>query len=282
MANFTTAYNYKYSSDGFFGWLGMGPVPATGFRLTCTTTSSPDNYHGVLFAPRYGSTWRAMIYDPNDWSKYATYNLAGGTIYRESNEIAIAASITGRAGAPASFSTDIHLYSNYWDFHGGLTSADLPGLALCLYSPETYGDFPDWAPGDFDAIALKGTSSVCNQLDMFTYTLIDPEPEPPEPEPPEPDPDPSTRLIQMIGEDKIYAERALRDNSGNLIEHEYAHIADLAEVAFSGSYDDLSNKPTIPVLPAMKELVGGNNITITEGTNDVTVACTVTVGTVTV
>ena len=46
--------------------------------------------------------------------------------------------------------------------------------------------------------------------------------------------------------------------------------------------DYIKNKPTIPTVPTMKELVAGNNITITEGVSDVTVACSVTVGTVTV
>jgi hypothetical protein len=41
----------------------------------------------------------------------------------------------------------------------------------------------------------------------------------------------------------------------------------------------IQNKPTVPT---MKELVAGNNITLTEGVSDVTVACSVTVGTVTV
>jgi len=45
------------------------------------------------------------------------------------------------------------------------------------------------------------------------------------------------------------------------------------------------NKPTIPTVPTMKELVAGAGITLTENTNDVTVASTitqVTIGTVTV
>ena len=46
--------------------------------------------------------------------------------------------------------------------------------------------------------------------------------------------------------------------------------------------DYIKNKPTIPTVPTMKELVAGNNITLTEGANDVTVACSVTVGTVVV
>ena len=39
---------------------------------------------------------------------------------------------------------------------------------------------------------------------------------------------------------------------------------------------------TVSVVPPMKELVAGNNITLTENANDVTVACSVTIGTVTV
>lgn len=44
---------------------------------------------------------------------------------------------------------------------------------------------------------------------------------------------------------------------------------DLATVATTGSYNDLSNKPTIP---STKPLVAGTNITITENTNDVTIS----------
>lgn len=63
---------------------------------------------------------------------------------------------------------------------------------------------------------------------------------------------------------------------------DYTPTASLAAVALSNDYDDLDNKPTIPVVPPTKELVAGNNITLTEGANDVTVACTVTIGTVSV
>ena len=81
----------------------------------------------------------------------------------------------------------------------------------------------------------------------------------------------------------------------------------LATVATTGDYDDLSNKPTIPaaqvnadwnatsgvaeilnkptipVVPSMKNLVAGSNITITDSANSVTIAATVPViGTITV
>ena len=46
----------------------------------------------------------------------------------------------------------------------------------------------------------------------------------------------------------------------------------LATVATTGDYDDLSNKPSIPVVPAMKNLVAGNNVTITEDANGVTIS----------
>jgi hypothetical protein len=45
------------------------------------------------------------------------------------------------------------------------------------------------------------------------------------------------------------------------------------------------NKPTIPTVPTMKELVAGAGISLTESANDVTVSSTitqVTIGTVTV
>lgn len=50
----------------------------------------------------------------------------------------------------------------------------------------------------------------------------------------------------------------------------------------SSSVQYIQNKPTIPVLPSTKDLVAGSNITITESSNDVTVACSITVGTVTI
>ena len=40
----------------------------------------------------------------------------------------------------------------------------------------------------------------------------------------------------------------------------------------ASSVQFIQNKPTIPVLPTMKPLVAGSNITITENANDVTIA----------
>ena len=52
--------------------------------------------------------------------------------------------------------------------------------------------------------------------------------------------------------------------------------------AAAGSDAEILNKPIIPVVPQMKELVAGTNISLAEGVTDVTVNCTLTVGTVTV
>ena len=54
----------------------------------------------------------------------------------------------------------------------------------------------------------------------------------------------------------------------------------------SSAVDYIKNKPTIPVVPPSKELTAGSNISITEGTNDITIAVSgisnVTIGTVVV
>ena len=55
---------------------------------------------------------------------------------------------------------------------------------------------------------------------------------------------------------------------------DYTPTASLGAVALSNDYDDLDNKPVIPVLPTTKDLVAGNNITITEGQDTVTIAAT--------
>lgn len=70
------------------------------------------------------------------------------------------------------------------------------------------------------------------------------------------------------------AAYAKRDSSGNVIINTYAKTTDLSAVATSGSYNDLSNKPTIPsayTLPnATSSTLGGvkvgSNISVSDGT----------------
>jgi len=56
----------------------------------------------------------------------------------------------------------------------------------------------------------------------------------------------STTFANTIDSNPIYAQRAEQDKDGNRIDTTYAKSSSLATVATSGSYDDLSNKPTIP------------------------------------
>lgn len=60
-----------------------------------------------------------------------------------------------------------------------------------------------------------------------------------------------TTFANSIDSNPIYAQRAENDKDGNRIDQTYAKSASLATVASSGSYDDLSNKPTINNVPAV-------------------------------
>ena len=56
----------------------------------------------------------------------------------------------------------------------------------------------------------------------------------------------STTYVQTIDNLKLYAERSVQDKDGNQIDTTYAKSSDLATVATSGDYNDLTNKPSIP------------------------------------
>ena len=56
----------------------------------------------------------------------------------------------------------------------------------------------------------------------------------------------STTFANQINNLDIYAARAVADKDGNQLDTTYAKSSDLATVATTGDYDDLSNKPTIP------------------------------------
>lgn len=57
-----------------------------------------------------------------------------------------------------------------------------------------------------------------------------------------------TTFANSIDNNPIYATRAEQDKDGNRIDTTYAKSSSLATVATSGSYNDLSNKPTIPTV----------------------------------
>lgn len=56
----------------------------------------------------------------------------------------------------------------------------------------------------------------------------------------------STTFANQINNLDIYAARAVADKDGNQLDTTYAKSSDLATVATTGDYADLSNKPTIP------------------------------------
>ena len=78
----------------------------------------------------------------------------------------------------------------------------------------------------------------------------------------------STTFANQINGNDIYAKRAECDAAGNTLSTTYAKTADLATVATSGDWDDLSDKPTI------LGMVAGSNVTITEGNDSITIAAT--------
>lgn len=67
-----------------------------------------------------------------------------------------------------------------------------------------------------------------------------------------------TTFANQINNLDIYAARAVADKDGNQLDTTYAKSSDLATVATSGSYTDLSNKPTIPA-----PLSAGDGVDIT-------------------
>lgn len=68
----------------------------------------------------------------------------------------------------------------------------------------------------------------------------------------------STTFANQINNLDIYAARAVADKDGNQLDTTYAKSSDLATVATTGDYADLSNKPTIPA-----PLSAGNGVDIT-------------------
>ena len=60
----------------------------------------------------------------------------------------------------------------------------------------------------------------------------------------------STTFANTIDGNDIYAARAVADKDGNQLDTTYTKASTLATVATSGSYNDLSNTPTIRNVPA--------------------------------
>lgn len=320
MTAFTNVYNLYNETSVWPAYMGFGPIPDSSFTLhiTATERSGGNIDNSFFYGPRGGLTWKVMAYDPTDFTRYAEYNTVGGTIYpiRETQYIVN----YGESGIPTTQSTDVLYEADHWTFHGGMTVYDLPGSALCIWSPETTSYLEGYAPNGHDAAGLLTQGGV-NQLGLMSYDL-------------------TPRYVYKLDNVKVYAERAEQDKDGNRIDQTYAKIADMAAVSFSGSYTDLSDLPTIPsktsqlqndsgfvtasqvptktsdlqndsgfitlsdvpaqvnadwdavsgvaqVLnkPATKPLVAGTGLVITETTNDVTLDCTVptiTIGTVSV
>lgn len=72
------------------------------------------------------------------------------------------------------------------------------------------------------------------------------------------EPTSTTKISKINVGGTEYSLGATYDSSGNTIETTYAKTADLADVATSGSYNDLSDKPTIPTYSA------GDNVQISD------------------
>ena len=71
-----------------------------------------------------------------------------------------------------------------------------------------------------------------------------------------------TRIFELI-EDKVNLLKNLIDGKASgSHKHSSSDISGLANVATSGSYNDLSNKPTIPTIPSSLPANGGNADTV--------------------
>lgn len=225
MTAFTNVYNLYNETSVWPAYMGFGPIPDSSFTLHITATD-PSIASGTsyFYGPSGGLTWKVMAYDPTDFTRYAEYNTVGGTIYpiRETQYIVN----YSESGIPTTQSTDVLYEADHWTFHGGMSVYDLPGSALCIWSPETTSYLEGYAPNGHDAAGLLKQGSG-SQIGLLSYDLI-------------------PRYVYKLDKVKVYAERAEQDKDGNRIDQTYAKIADMAAVSFSGSYTDLSDLPTIP------------------------------------
>lgn len=183
--------NTVYDRGGW-GYMGIGPTPNDGFRLTISYYPNQKSWGGP-------SAWHKMgilFYKIGDTTKYAvhktaTLNVDGGKIISEDNP---------------SQTVDLFYTSGDWDFYGGFTVNDLAGAAVCVFCKDPAG-YSGSAPNGLDYSAIPVTDS---DRPTFNYTIL------------------SYRFANKLDGADIYAKRAECDSDGNPINTTYATKAELA------------------------------------------------------